>query len=80
MKKMFLFFLLILLVIGGVFASGKKEDTKGDSASVTESHDVDLGGRELRIVAWWDPTETNQIRLSKIAQLEKKYNFKLSCI
>ncbi|MCR2803657.1 ABC transporter substrate-binding protein [Paenibacillus soyae] len=46
---------------------------------------IDLGGRTVRIAAWWDEkpkgeTAGEKARLEKMAQLEKDYNFKFEFI
>jgi len=46
---------------------------------------VDLGGRTIKVAAWWDQTPAgdtagSKARLDKLAELEKKYNFKFEFI
>ncbi|MFD1953615.1 ABC transporter substrate-binding protein [Paenibacillus thailandensis] len=46
---------------------------------------VDLGGRVIKIAAWWDlkpagETASDKARLDKIAEVEKKYNVKLEFV
>ena len=57
-------------------------NTGADSGSEPseEPAPIDLGGRTIRVAAWWDPkpagnTVDEQARLDKIAELEQKYNF-----
>lgn len=62
----------------------KAEDNKTvkeEPPAVEEPVVVDLGGRTIRIAAWWDgkpkgETAGEKAQLDKMAELEKKYNFK----
>ena len=52
-------------------ATTKKPTTK------TTRRDKDLKGREIRIVAWWDPTSTNSEGYKQMKQVESRLNCKL---
>ncbi|XEC93627.1 ABC transporter substrate-binding protein [Paenibacillus tarimensis] len=46
---------------------------------------IDLGGRTIKLSAWWDltpkgETASEKARLDKIAELEKKYNMKIEFV
>jgi multiple sugar transport system substrate-binding protein len=52
-----------------------------EPAADPEPAPVDLGGRTIKVAAWWDPkppgnTAGEKARLDKFAELEAKYNFK----
>lgn len=51
----------------------------------TEAPPVDLGGRVIKVAAWWDlkpagTTAGEKARLEKIAEVEKKYNCKFEFV
>ncbi|WP_199613653.1 ABC transporter substrate-binding protein [Paenibacillus alkalitolerans] len=87
-------FMLVLTACGGGGSNsgdaGNTEapaDTGGDKTAEEEEPvseepvAIDLGGRTIRIAAWWDDkpkgeTAGEKARLEKMAELEKKYNFK----
>ncbi|MCA0754984.1 extracellular solute-binding protein [Paenibacillus sp. N4] len=52
------------------------------AASSPEGEAVDLGGRVIRVAAWWDlkpagESASDKARLDKIAEVEQKYNVKI---
>ena len=60
--------------------SSNSGGASGGSEEADEPEPIDLGGRTIRVAAWWDPkpagnTVDEQARLEKIAELEQKYNF-----
>jgi len=76
---------------GASDASSPPADSKTDTKTETEQPPaedtgaVDLGGRSIRIAAWWDAkppgnTAGEKAQLEKMAELEKKYNFKFEFI
>ena len=76
MKKIVSVLLLLALVTGVVFAEGQGEN--GTTAK-SESK-LDMGGRVLKYIAWWDPASTEEVWLAKLAYLEEQYNFKLETV
>jgi len=61
-------------------SSSSSNDSGSSESAADEPAPIDLGGRTIRVAAWWDPkpagdTIDSQARLDKIAELEKKYNF-----
>lgn len=61
--------------------AGDNTTVKEEPPAVEEPVVVDLGGRTIRIAAWWDgkpkgETAGEKAQLDKMAELEKKYNFK----
>lgn len=67
---------------GGDNTSGKEETSDLDRPpEEDEAAAIDLGGRKIRMAAWWDlkpagNTAGEKASLEKRAELEKKYNFK----
>ena len=74
--------------------SGKEqevsEETQGDAADENATEDeaveevtMDLGGRTIRLAAWWDPTpvagtsESTDLLIERRNAMEEKYNFKM---
>lgn len=60
--------------------SGNNGGNSGNAEPADEPEPIDLGGRTIRVAAWWDhkpagDTIDSQARLDKIADLEQKYNF-----
>nr|WP_272036372.1 extracellular solute-binding protein [Paenibacillus sp. JJ-100] len=56
-----------------------------DEAAKTAVDVPDLGGRVIKIAAWWDlkpagETASDKARLDKIAEVEKKYNVKIEFV
>jgi multiple sugar transport system substrate-binding protein len=65
--------------------NGSDSGSNSGSEQAEEPAPIDLGGRTIRVAAWWDPkpageTIDEQARLDKIAELEQKYNFKFEWI
>jgi len=61
-------------------SSSSSNDSGSSEPAADEPAPIDLGGRTIRVAAWWDPkpagnTVDEQARLDKIAELEEKYNF-----
>ncbi len=57
--------------------TGTETDPSGQESKMEE---IDLGGRTIKVAAWWDPkpagnTTGEQARLAKFTELEEKYNF-----
>lgn len=67
---------------GGDNTTGKEETSDLDRPpEEDEAAAIDLGGRKIRMAAWWDlkpagNTAGEKASLEKRAELEKKYNFK----
>lgn len=89
------FVLLLSACSGGNNAqtneSGTKEEVVAPKEEVktepepAEEKVVDLGGRVIKMSAWWDltpagTTASDKARLAKIAELEKKYNMKIEFV
>jgi multiple sugar transport system substrate-binding protein len=60
-------------------------ETKPQEETKKEAAPVDMGGRVIKMAAWWDlkpqgQTATDKARLDKIAELEKKYNMKIEFV
>ncbi|OAX48530.1 MULTISPECIES: ABC transporter substrate-binding protein [unclassified Paenibacillus] len=65
--------------------SQKETDTSGSNDQATPEMDFDLGGKSVKVVAWWDMTipEDNPDNIQKkknLAELEKKHNFKMEYV
>lgn len=84
---------------GGAAQTGTEADgttNSGNSTEVAETEKEggaeeavvnvpDLGGRVIKVAAWWDlkpagETASDKARLDKIAEVEKKYNVKLEFV
>lgn len=92
MKQMkgFSFLVLCLMLLLTACSGGNKTNVENTPPKETtaatvaptdepEAEAVDLGGRVIKVAAWWDlkpPGETasDKARLAKIAEVEKKYN------
>ncbi|MBN2510061.1 MAG: extracellular solute-binding protein [Spirochaetales bacterium] len=72
MKRIVSVFLLLVFVSAVIIAEGQ-----GENGAAAKASDMDLGGRVLTYMAWWDPASTDEVWLSKLAFLEEQYNFKL---
>lgn len=101
MKKMkvlsFVLFSLMLVLSGCSGGSKAGESTSPSASAATESPSPtaeptpseapvpDLGGRVIKVAAWWDlkpagNTAGEKARLDKIAEVEKKYNVKFEFV
>lgn len=61
------------------------ETPKEEEPAQPASEPVDLGGRVIKVAAWWDLTPAGntadeKARLEKIAEVEKKYNVKIEFV
>lgn len=61
------------------------ENTAESDPPAAEEPAVDLGGRVIKVAAWWDlkpagATAGEKARLEKIAEVEKKYNCKIEFV
>ncbi|AOZ92029.1 ABC transporter substrate-binding protein [Paenibacillus crassostreae] len=89
------FVLLISACSGGNNVQTNESVTKTEAVTPTEEvktepepqpeEVVDLGGRVIKMSAWWDltpagTTASDKARLAKIAELEKKYNMKIEFV
>lgn len=87
--------MLLLTACGGNNGDSAKTDKTTEETPAVETQDpapsqetpasMDLGGRTIRIAAWWDEkpkgeTVQEKERLKKMAELEEKYNFKFEFV
>lgn len=61
------------------------KNVQEDEAAKTAVDVPDLGGRVIKVAAWWDlkpagETASDKARLDKIAEVEKKYNVKIEFV
>ncbi|MFB9327936.1 ABC transporter substrate-binding protein [Paenibacillus aurantiacus] len=61
------------------------EPVKEEPAKEEPPAAIDLGGRTIKVAAWWDQkpagnTAGEKARLDKLAELEKQYNFKFEFV
>jgi multiple sugar transport system substrate-binding protein len=92
LKVLTLVLFVMVMIVSACSSGGSSEPTAKPSDSTappatvepTPSEEpaktIDLGGRTIRIAAWWDEkpkgeTAGEKARLEKMAQLEKDYNF-----
>ncbi|MFD1134398.1 ABC transporter substrate-binding protein [Paenibacillus urinalis] len=65
--------------------NGKTDTETPPATTIDPTSTIDLGGRSIRISAWWDEkpkgeTVQEKQKLEKMAELEQKYNFKFEFI
>ena len=76
-KKTSFLILLVLFTASAAFAEGQGEGTTTGGGAA----EVDMGGRVLKYVAWWEPTSgVPELTQTKWQYLEEYYNFKLESI
>ncbi|MHA7965126.1 ABC transporter substrate-binding protein [Paenibacillus sp. CAU 1782] len=97
LKVLTLVMFVMVLIVSACSGGGASEPTAKPSESADtpatveptpteeEAKTIDLGGRTIRIAAWWDEkpkgeTAGEKARLEKMAQLEEDYNFKFEFI
>jgi multiple sugar transport system substrate-binding protein len=99
LKVLSVLMIVLMLVVTACSSNGGNDassntppaDKAGENTTVKEEPVVeepvaiDLGGRNVRIAAWWDgmpkgETAGEKAQLEKMAELEKKYNFKFEFI
>lgn len=95
LKKLIALMICVLLVVG-LFACAKKKDTSvsdevtekpteekpAEETKATPEMDFDLGGRTIKVVAWWDMSIQGEDPASvkkreNLEALMKKHNFKI---
>lgn len=64
---------------------GAANEPAGEEQSAQQEEEINLGGRSIKISAWWDLTPVgdsagDRARRDKIAELEEKYNMKLEFV
>ncbi|MBN2509994.1 MAG: extracellular solute-binding protein [Spirochaetales bacterium] len=70
--------IVVAVLLTGFFLFAEGQGEGGATAAAADK--LDMKGRVLKYIAWWNPAPDQELWKLKVAHLEKKYNFKLDNI